>query len=330
MELVTLDTPPYQVSLKIFGGYPVPAGELYTFGNGLTDTANTITLGGTLSANVVFTGASYSVTIPNLIISNAPSGDNTNTSLLARDPSTGAIETKTVASIGVDLGISGVNTGDQTITLTGDVTGSGTGSFATTISAGSVDIPMLSATGTPSNTTYLRGDGQWVVPPDTVGFTLPNATTWSEITGTNYLTFSNTGGVRIGGSTSYTGAAPSIDIEGYISNNNIGGTLRVKAGSGNTNGGNLDIYGGNGGTGNGGDIVVVGGGAGSTGGSTGGDVTIEGGAGLGEIGGNVYLRGGQGGMGGTDGFIVLLSLPTSSAGLPSGALWNDTGTLKIA
>jgi hypothetical protein len=34
----------------------------------------------------------------------------------------------------VDIGnLSGVNTGDQTITLTGDVTGSGTGSFATTV-----------------------------------------------------------------------------------------------------------------------------------------------------------------------------------------------------
>jgi hypothetical protein len=39
--------------------------------------------------------------------------------------------------------ISGTNTGDQTITLTGDVTGTGTGSFATTIAAGAVDVAML-------------------------------------------------------------------------------------------------------------------------------------------------------------------------------------------
>lgn len=56
---------------------------------------------------------------------------------------------------------SGTNTGDQTITLTGDVTGSGTGSFATTIASDAVDIAMLSATGTPSATTYLRGDNTW-------------------------------------------------------------------------------------------------------------------------------------------------------------------------
>lgn len=43
-------------------------------------------------------------------------------------------------------GISGTNTGDQTITLTGDVTGSGTGSFAATIGAGAVTYAKMQAT----------------------------------------------------------------------------------------------------------------------------------------------------------------------------------------
>jgi hypothetical protein len=59
---------------------------------------------------------------------------------------------------------SGTNTGDQTITLTGDVTGSGTGSFVATIANGAVDIAMLSATGTPSGSTFLRGDNTWATP----------------------------------------------------------------------------------------------------------------------------------------------------------------------
>jgi hypothetical protein len=42
--------------------------------------------------------------------------------------------------------------------LTGDVTSSGN---ATTIAAGAVDLAMLSATGTASGTTYLRGDNTW-------------------------------------------------------------------------------------------------------------------------------------------------------------------------
>jgi hypothetical protein len=55
--------------------------------------------------------------------------------------------------------------GSGTITaLTGDVTASGTGSVAATIANGAVDIPMLSATGTPSATTFLRGDNTWATP----------------------------------------------------------------------------------------------------------------------------------------------------------------------
>jgi hypothetical protein len=48
--------------------------------------------------------------------------------------------------------------------LTGDVTASGTGSVAATIANSAVDIPMLSATGSPSATTFLRGDNVWATP----------------------------------------------------------------------------------------------------------------------------------------------------------------------
>lgn len=42
-------------------------------------------------------------------------------------------EVQTLATLKSDLGLTGTNSGDQTITLTGDVTGSGTGSFAATL-----------------------------------------------------------------------------------------------------------------------------------------------------------------------------------------------------
>lgn len=45
----------------------------------------------------------------------------------------GAWTNRTVAQVKTDLGLTGTNSGDQTITLTGDVTGSGTGSFAATL-----------------------------------------------------------------------------------------------------------------------------------------------------------------------------------------------------
>jgi hypothetical protein len=48
--------------------------------------------------------------------------------------------------------------------LTGDVTASGSGSVAATIANGAVDIGMLSAIGSPSGTTFLRGDNTWATP----------------------------------------------------------------------------------------------------------------------------------------------------------------------
>lgn len=51
---------------------------------------------------------------------------------------TGVPEVNTLATLKTDLGLTGSNGGDQTITLTGDVTGSGTGSFATAIASGAV------------------------------------------------------------------------------------------------------------------------------------------------------------------------------------------------
>jgi len=50
-------------------------------------------------------------------------------------------------------------------THTGDVTGA----TALTIATDAVDIAMLSATGTASATTFLRGDNAWVTPTDTTG-----------------------------------------------------------------------------------------------------------------------------------------------------------------
>jgi len=57
----------------------------------------------------------------------------------------GAITPSSVAATGTVTGsnLSGTNTGDQTITLTGDVTGSGTGSFATTIASGAVTLAKM-------------------------------------------------------------------------------------------------------------------------------------------------------------------------------------------
>jgi len=50
---------------------------------------------------------------------------------------------RTIAQVKTDLGLTGTNSGDQTITLTGDVTGTGTGSFAATIAADAVTYAKM-------------------------------------------------------------------------------------------------------------------------------------------------------------------------------------------
>lgn len=86
---------------------------------------------------------------------------------------------------------SGTNSGDQTITLTGHVTGSGTGSFATTIGAGTVTEAMqVLADNTTNNastsahgylkklsniaTEFMNGTGNWATPAGAGG-------PWSQV-----------------------------------------------------------------------------------------------------------------------------------------------------
>jgi hypothetical protein len=55
----------------------------------------------------------------------------------------GAWAARTIAQVKTDLSLSGTNSGDQTITLTGDVTGSGTGSFAATVANNAVTYAKM-------------------------------------------------------------------------------------------------------------------------------------------------------------------------------------------
>lgn len=83
--------------------------------------------------------------------------------------------------------LSGTNTGDQTITLTGDVTGSGTGSFAATIAADAVTNAKLADM--PNNT--IKGN-------DSGGADNPQDLTGTEVTALldNFVGDSGSGGVK--------------------------------------------------------------------------------------------------------------------------------------
>lgn len=58
----------------------------------------------------------------------------------------GSPEVQTLATLKTDLGLTGTNSGDQTITLTGDVTGTGTASFATTLATVNSNVGSFGST----------------------------------------------------------------------------------------------------------------------------------------------------------------------------------------
>lgn len=85
----------------------------------------------------------------------------------------GAWTNRTIAQVKTDLGLSGTNTGDQTIALTGDVTGSGTGSFAATIANDAVTFAKLQNIATNrllGRTTASSGDVEEITPAATFSF----------------------------------------------------------------------------------------------------------------------------------------------------------------
>ena len=69
----------------------------------------------------------------------------TGTIFYRKTAAAGAPEVQSLATLKTDLGLTGTNSGDQTITLTGDVTGGGVGSFAATIGAGAVTFSKFVA-----------------------------------------------------------------------------------------------------------------------------------------------------------------------------------------
>jgi hypothetical protein len=108
-------------ALTSLGAYPA------SNPNGYTSNTGTVTSFGFTNANGVSGTVTNATSTPNLTVA------------------LGAITPTSVAASGTVTGsnLSGSNTGDQTITLTGDVTGSGTGSFASTIANNAVTFAKV-------------------------------------------------------------------------------------------------------------------------------------------------------------------------------------------
>ena len=100
-------------------------------GSGTGSFAATVVTNANLTGPITSVG--NATTITNSSVTLAHQADIATASFMGRNTAaTGVQEVLSIATAKTMLGLTGVNSGDQTITLTGDVTGSGTGSFATT------------------------------------------------------------------------------------------------------------------------------------------------------------------------------------------------------
>lgn len=90
-------------------------------------TANVVTVG------TIVTGTWNALFSAGIITLTAMANIANNTYLGNRSGGAAAPSAVTLANLKTDLSLTGTNSGDQTITLTGDITGSGVGSFATTL-----------------------------------------------------------------------------------------------------------------------------------------------------------------------------------------------------
>jgi hypothetical protein len=119
----------------------------------------------------------------------------------------GAITPTSVAASGMVTGsnLSGTNTGDQTITLTGNVMGSGTGSFAATIAANAVTYAKMQAV---STTSKLLGSSSTTTPVQEItlgsGLTLTGTTLTAAGSGGTVTSVATTGPIT-GGTITGTG-----------------------------------------------------------------------------------------------------------------------------
>lgn len=195
-------------------------------GAGGTVTAVTVTTANGVSATVANQGTTPAFTFTLGAIT--PTSVNGNT--LTTGTGTLTLSTFTLTVAGT-ASINGTNTGDQTITLTGEATGSGTGSFAVTLSNAAVIAKVLSG--------YISGAGT-ISATDSIlsaiqklnGNIAGLITGVSSVTGTsNRITVSpTTGAVVIDISSSYVGQTTIITL-GTITTGTLGSGTKILIGS---------------------------------------------------------------------------------------------------
>ena len=200
---------------------------------GLTGTNSgdqTITLSGDVTGSG--TGA-IATTIADDVVTLAKQANIATASFIGRNTAaTGDPEVLPVATAKTMLNLTGTNSGDQTITLTGDVTGSGTGSFATEIAADSVGFPEMANLATDrlvGRDTTGTGDPETLTVGGGLEFTgsggiqrsaLTGAVTASAGSGTTAIAAGAVGPTELAATAvtpgSYVGADITVDADGRL------------------------------------------------------------------------------------------------------------------
>jgi hypothetical protein len=279
--------------------------DAYTV-SGVTLTTTGTTPSGTDNVTVMFMG--------DVVDIGAPSADTVSTAKIQDDAVTAA---KLANSINTEIT---ANTAKVTnATHTGDVTGA----TALTIATDAVDIAMLSATGTASSTTFLRGDNAWASAAAGLNSvqTFTSSGTWTRPSGITKVIMevqgAGGGGCK-GGSYHRNGAAGGyakkfLDVSSISTSTITAGAGGAGAAAGVTGDGTA---GGNSIWSDGTNTIT---GAGGAGASNSVNAQSAGGAGTG---GDINIPG-QNGAGGAEGHgnsqLGFVGTPTSSADLPAGS-----------
>lgn len=153
---------------------------------GLAPAGNYITA---LTGDVTATGpGSAAATIANGAVSLTKMADMATASFLGRNTAgVGSPEVLSVATAKTLLNLSGTNTGDQTITLTGGVTGSGNGSFAATVITNANLTGPITSTGNATAIASQTGTGTTFVMDNSPTLITPalGAATYTTLVGGN-------------------------------------------------------------------------------------------------------------------------------------------------